>query len=881
MSNFQAAAAMAMQAQMSRGKNQVGTVSDNTQMQQIQQISAPAVGALAPLVMPVPDYESANTLKQALEAINTFGAFSQQQGSFFAGVKNDQDYKVRVELQQQAQERQQQAQIAANALNKFKEDQANDILVGFDATEANKNPGAWAANKTAPYLEGITDPLVRQNLRAEVQMGLARQFASAKVDARQLANEKIVEDNRKTNLLTKRFQSEFTLEQNSKGWNDTLKSASESPQAFIESRTTAFLSSLKTQGVTNPNAIEDAKNLVVTNLSSSIEPAVKARKTESENESLQAVVSSFETTDLSVDEMSKYTNKPHEYILSRVLPAIVQNAAVNNKPEILSKVLSSMSPEDRATYENSLTLEYQTASASARNTRENTITANVQDQLKKSSSLSDYMDGMGGVGVPGNRMIDAGNQYLAGPGSTRQTMSEMIPYVASMNEQQRNEFDSISKNIVQKSEVQEIDQVISATIKGTISPQLAAENLVYRHSIFNDAAPIWNQKTGALSIDAYEKGMAALKGSFSAIKSQDVQYDLMHGRVSLNSANLNKAGIEPENYMQVIPIALQTNAMVPKETITSLTSDILSAPGPNNETAINAMATIVAHNVKVDFDSTLADSPNKVAAYQTFLNLKDQLKFKPDGTLSPESMKMVSLTLMGNANSAKNYTPVSSQMEALAINRIPLADRSLFMKGLDSNLPAAMESMKSHWFSGSLTDKAGNNFESLSPQLMDEVMAEAVSMVASSTNEVASSEYGAIVEKAAQKVAGEYYAVKYNGNAYGLMKESFLTASGVDSNTLNHRIELELSKAKVDPTNVVEILPVGADKVSGNLLVSVIQKDKQGKNTYHLFELPEEDTKSKPSELSVFEQKIENSISNAKKTRHEETSNRNFGKSKI
>ena len=81
--NIQSAAALASQASMNRGgKNQVRQTDTTPQIAQINQTQAPAVGALAPLVMPVPDYESANTLQQALTAISSFGSVVAQAGNF-------------------------------------------------------------------------------------------------------------------------------------------------------------------------------------------------------------------------------------------------------------------------------------------------------------------------------------------------------------------------------------------------------------------------------------------------------------------------------------------------------------------------------------------------------------------------------------------------------------------------------------------------------------------------------------------------------------------------------------------------------------------------------------------------------------------------------
>ena len=81
--NIQSAAALASQASMNRGgKNQVRQTDTTPQIAQINQTQAPAVGALAPLVMPVPDYESANTLQQALTAISSFGNVVAQVGNF-------------------------------------------------------------------------------------------------------------------------------------------------------------------------------------------------------------------------------------------------------------------------------------------------------------------------------------------------------------------------------------------------------------------------------------------------------------------------------------------------------------------------------------------------------------------------------------------------------------------------------------------------------------------------------------------------------------------------------------------------------------------------------------------------------------------------------
>ena len=349
MSNFQAAAAMAMQAQMSRGKNQVGSVSDNTQMQQIQQISAPAVGALAPLVMPVPDYESANTLKQALESINSFGNFAQQRGAWLGGIKNDQEYQVHLEKQKQAQEKQQQAQIANNALSKFKQDQATDVLIGFDITEANKNPGSWAANKTAPYLEGITDQSIRQNLTAEIQMGLARQFASSKIDAKQLANEAAIEQHRKTNEFQKSWNSELEIETNGKTWKQTLERESEQPQAWIENRVTQGIKGLKDGGVTDASAIESFRSTAVQKLSSEINPFVKQKITETENENLKAVGTAITVgkREISVDEIASQTGKSKQYVIENLLPTLAESAAINKDSELMKRVMNSIPAQDK------------------------------------------------------------------------------------------------------------------------------------------------------------------------------------------------------------------------------------------------------------------------------------------------------------------------------------------------------------------------------------------------------------------------------------------------------------------------------------------------------------------------------------------------------
>ena len=90
MSQFQAQAALLRQMQLDRGgKNQVRNTDTTPQIVQPSMAQAPAAGALAPLVMPVPDYQSANTLEQAINAVNSFGNVVAQAGNFARQTKQE------------------------------------------------------------------------------------------------------------------------------------------------------------------------------------------------------------------------------------------------------------------------------------------------------------------------------------------------------------------------------------------------------------------------------------------------------------------------------------------------------------------------------------------------------------------------------------------------------------------------------------------------------------------------------------------------------------------------------------------------------------------------------------------------------------------------
>ena len=69
-----------------RGGRKQQTVSTGQSQTNIQigGANAPAVGALAPLVMPVPNLESANTLTQAIAAVNGFGTTFRAVGQYVA-----------------------------------------------------------------------------------------------------------------------------------------------------------------------------------------------------------------------------------------------------------------------------------------------------------------------------------------------------------------------------------------------------------------------------------------------------------------------------------------------------------------------------------------------------------------------------------------------------------------------------------------------------------------------------------------------------------------------------------------------------------------------------------------------------------------------------
>ena len=173
MSQFQAQAALLRQMQLERsGKNQVRNTDTTPQIVQPSMAQAPAAGALAPLVMPVPDYQSANTLQQAIAAVNSFGNVVAQAGNFVRSENNDIKQTAQ-ESKRAAAEQTLEAQKAANAtfetwqtgLERSKLDpnfNANLFAQAQDPTsaiEAQVNP------LIAPYAEF---PLIQEALRNRV-----------------------------------------------------------------------------------------------------------------------------------------------------------------------------------------------------------------------------------------------------------------------------------------------------------------------------------------------------------------------------------------------------------------------------------------------------------------------------------------------------------------------------------------------------------------------------------------------------------------------------------------------------------------------------------------------------------------------------------------
>jgi len=179
MSQFQAQAALLRQMQLERsGKNQVRNTDTTPQIVQPSMAQAPAVGALAPLVMPVPDYESANTLQQAIAAVNSFGNVVAQAGNYVRSENNDIKQSAQ-ESKRAAAEQTLEVQKAANAsfetwqtgLERSKLDpnfNANLFAQAQDPTsaiEAQVNP------LIAPYADY---PLIQEALRNRV----AQQYSS-------------------------------------------------------------------------------------------------------------------------------------------------------------------------------------------------------------------------------------------------------------------------------------------------------------------------------------------------------------------------------------------------------------------------------------------------------------------------------------------------------------------------------------------------------------------------------------------------------------------------------------------------------------------------------------------------------------------------------
>jgi hypothetical protein len=175
--NIQSAAALASQASMNRGgKNQVRQTDITPQIVQISQAQTPAVGALAPLVMPVPDYESAHTLQQALAAISSFGNVVAQTGNYVQSEKND----TRREAAEQAFE----VQKAANAsfetwqtgLERLKLDPNFNANLFAQAQDPTGAISAQVDPIIAPYGDY---PLIQEALRNRVAQQYSTTLAPA------------------------------------------------------------------------------------------------------------------------------------------------------------------------------------------------------------------------------------------------------------------------------------------------------------------------------------------------------------------------------------------------------------------------------------------------------------------------------------------------------------------------------------------------------------------------------------------------------------------------------------------------------------------------------------------------------------------------------
>ena len=768
MSNIQAQAALTTQAQSGGRKNSVPQQQGRQQIAQINAVQAPATGSLAPLVMPVPDLETANTLSQAVSAINGFGIMTKSAGDYVytRAAENEADiYRSEQRAytaDQRAWTKEQRAiaetnreqsliekakrerMIAANSyIDTAVADRAKDSLTPTYEGRMNaaaQDPNGWMDSQINPALAPFAqDPEALSHLQNGLTSIYAREIAPFVEGQRK---EGLAKDNQAYQLLQ---------------ISDTTGSA-----------TTAILLNNSALGVPE-----------------------------------------------------------QETITKTIASGLANNAFNGNGAQALKNVMSGLTPEQRKLYAPQLEMAISQGALNAFEASKKSISMSIEDAKTKAKDIGDLQARLEASNIPKYAIDDEVINALNPKSSNRYDVAVIAPRFSGRpeNDFARQQFVAKANAIVEEEGKKSMDAFVTKVTKGEVPPMDAVDALNKGLLLWDNTKQPYEQNPLAISIDDHTNGVNRLASSFKAIEADNARKELFNGVTPMTDANLKEAGISPTDYQAGIQLANKNGVSLTPSQVTAMFAGAVDG----NEAA--QVALISAYQFGVQFDIPKNSPQNYRYINDQLGAFVRQRKpdgtplvslFNGQG-LNQQAREMIKNLVASAETSPNTFVEPSEAVMKLAKDRTSISEQGKLEENTEIYAITAMNEFNSGLFFAGRKDAFGNETSSdASRYLLDEVKLEMFNIIANRGKVQTPHDYAGIAKEAVSAVAKNWVALSYNGNPVTMTRANILIDTfGKGVETIPMRIDNDIKLMNIPPTSSVQDISILGNNGKGNVMFSV------------------------------------------------------------
>ena len=817
MSNIQAQAALAIQAQGGGRKNTVPQQQGRQQIAQINAVQAPATGSLAPLVMPVPDLETANTLSQAVSAINGFGVMTKSAG----------DYVYTKAAQNEAD-------IYRSEQRAYTEDQR-----------------AWTKEQRAIAVENRAQSVIEKAKRERMIAASAYiENAKAQRDRASLAPT----------------------------YEGIMNAAAANPNAWLDSQINPALGAFAEDPEALAHLQNGLTSIYTREIAPFVEGQRKEGLAK-DNQAYQLLQISDTTgsgTAAILLNNSALGVPEQETMTKTIASGLANNAFNGNGAQALKNVMAGLTPEQRKLYAPQLEMAISQGAEAALQTSKKNISMSIEDAKLRAKDIGDLQARLEASNLPRYEVDDVVNSALNPKSSNRYDIAVIAPRYDGRpdNDPAKQQFTVKANAIVEEERKKSMDAFVTKVTRGEVPPRDAVDTLNNGLMLWDNTKQPYQQNPLAISIDDHANGVNRLASSFRAIEAENARKELFNGTTPMTDANLKEAGISPTDYQAGIQLANKNGVSLIPSQVTAMFA------GAVNGDEAAQVALISAYQAGVQFDIP-KNSPQNYRYINDELGAFVRQKkpdgtplvslFSGQG-LNQQAREMIKNLVASAETSPNTFTEPSEAVVKSAKDRTSISEQGKLEENVESYAIEAMKQYDEGWIIPGTKDAFGNETSNdASRYLLDEIKSEMMNIIANRGSVQNPHNYSVIANEAVSAVAQDWVALSYNGEPVTMTRANILIDTfGKGVETIPMRIDNDIKLMNIPSTSSVQDISILGSN-NGNVMFSVKVVNEDGTYGYRYRETSAPDgvfTKlTEEQRANNFEQSIRDAATKIKNRR--------------